>query len=106
MLTWKFAAKNVRDAVWAASPLWVWWVSRPRAAAGDDGIVETDRHYLQALARDSWRLFERWVTDQDHHLPPDNVQRLPHMLVAAFRATLEETERADVLLHVVDASST
>ncbi len=33
------------------------------------------------------------------------IRRLPHGLVAAFRATLEETMEADVLLHVVDASS-
>jgi GTPase len=33
------------------------------------------------------------------------IRHLPHMLVAAFRATLEETVHADVLLHVVDASS-
>ncbi|MDH3287606.1 MAG: GTPase HflX [Betaproteobacteria bacterium] len=33
------------------------------------------------------------------------IRRLPHTLVAAFRATLEETTEADVLLHVVDASS-
>ncbi len=33
------------------------------------------------------------------------IRRLPHYLVAAFRATLEETVEADVLLHVVDASS-
>ena len=33
------------------------------------------------------------------------IRRLPHMLVAAFRATLEETVHADMLLHVVDASS-
>ncbi len=33
------------------------------------------------------------------------LRRLPHGLVAAFRATLEETLEADVLLHVVDASS-
>ena len=32
------------------------------------------------------------------------IRRLPHTLVAAFRATLEETVHADVLLHVVDAS--
>jgi GTP-binding protein HflX len=32
------------------------------------------------------------------------IQRLPHGLVAAFRATLEEVTEADVLLHVVDAS--
>jgi len=32
------------------------------------------------------------------------VQNLPHKLVAAFAATLEETALADVLLHVVDAA--
>jgi len=30
---------------------------------------------------------------------------LPHELVAAFRATLEETRQADLLLHVIDASA-
>ena len=34
------------------------------------------------------------------------VRDLPHGLVAAFRATLEETVQADLLLHVVDASHT
>jgi GTP-binding protein HflX len=48
-------------------------------------------------------------------LPPANpvvlsdtvgfIRDLPHTLVAAFRATLEETVRAELLLHVVDASS-
>jgi len=33
------------------------------------------------------------------------IRDLPHGLVAAFRATLEETIHADLLLHVVDASS-
>jgi GTP-binding protein HflX len=33
------------------------------------------------------------------------VRELPHQLVAAFRATLEETIHADLLLHVVDGSS-
>jgi GTP-binding protein HflX len=33
------------------------------------------------------------------------IRDLPHQLVAAFRATLEETVQADLLLHVVDASS-
>jgi GTP-binding protein HflX len=33
------------------------------------------------------------------------IERLPHSLVAAFRATLEEVAGADLLLHVVDASS-
>lgn len=33
------------------------------------------------------------------------VRRLPHRLVEAFKATLEESVQADVLLHVVDAAS-
>ena len=33
------------------------------------------------------------------------IQKLPHALVAAFRATLEEVTEADLLLHVVDGSS-
>jgi len=33
------------------------------------------------------------------------IRDLPHTLVAAFQATLEETAKADLLLHVVDAAS-
>jgi GTP-binding protein HflX len=33
------------------------------------------------------------------------IERLPHSLVAAFRATLEEVADADLLLHVIDASA-
>jgi GTP-binding protein HflX len=33
------------------------------------------------------------------------IRQLPHTLVAAFRATLEETVHADLLVHMVDASS-
>jgi len=33
------------------------------------------------------------------------IRELPHTLVEAFRATLEETVHADLLLHIVDASS-
>lgn len=33
------------------------------------------------------------------------IQHLPHDLVAAFRATLEEVNEADLILHIVDASS-
>jgi GTP-binding protein HflX len=33
------------------------------------------------------------------------IRNLPHTLVSAFRATLEELQRADLILHVSDASS-
>ena len=65
-------------------------------------------------ARD--RLFEtldpttrRWrLSEQQTVLLSDTVgfiQKLPTQLVAAFRATLEELEEADVLIHVVDGTS-
>jgi GTPase len=49
-----------------------------------------------------------WVPDAGDVVVSDTVgfiRELPHGLVAAFRATLEETVHADLLLHVVDASS-
>jgi GTPase len=33
------------------------------------------------------------------------IRKLPHQLVEAFKATLEETRRADLILHVVDGSA-
>ena len=33
------------------------------------------------------------------------IDRLPHALVAAFRATLEETAEADLILHIIDAAA-
>jgi GTP-binding protein HflX len=49
-----------------------------------------------------------WLPDAGNVVVSDTVgfiRDLPHGLVAAFRATLEETVHADLLLHVVDASS-
>lgn len=49
-----------------------------------------------------------WVEGAGQVVVSDTVgfiRELPHMLVAAFKATLEETINADLLLHVVDHSS-
>ncbi|MGH6887087.1 MAG: GTPase HflX, partial [Geminicoccales bacterium] len=49
-----------------------------------------------------------WLPDSGTVVLSDTVgfiRDLPHALVAAFRATLEETVRADLLLHVVDSAS-
>src|SRR4030095_1386560 len=48
------------------------------------------------------------LRDQRELLVSDTVgfiDRLPHALVAAFRATLEEVAEADLALHVIDAAS-
>ncbi len=45
--------------------------------------------------------------EREHVLVTDTVgfiRKLPHDLVASFRATLEEVREADVLIHVIDAS--
>ncbi|MDN5843684.1 MAG: GTPase HflX [Alcaligenaceae bacterium] len=49
-----------------------------------------------------------WIEDAGQVVVSDTVgfiRDLPTMLIAAFRATLEETVHADMLLHVIDASS-
>jgi GTP-binding protein HflX len=49
-----------------------------------------------------------WLADCGNIVVSDTVgfiRDLPHGLVAAFRATLEETVQADLLLHVVDSAS-
>ena len=68
--------------LWAASPAWIWWVSRTSRASEDAALPLKDQAYLEAIARDTWRMFERCVVADDNHLPPDNLQTLPHDTVA------------------------
>ena len=68
--------------LWAGSPIWTWWVSRPRPARKDAALPRHDQAYLEGIARDTWRFFERCVVADDNHLPPDNLQTTPHDMVA------------------------
>jgi cyclic beta-1,2-glucan synthetase len=68
--------------VWAASPVWVWWTSRTAPESDDAVLPVQDQTYLEGVARDTWRLFERCVVADDNHLPPDNLQVVPHDMVA------------------------
>jgi GTPase len=73
-----------------------------RAMSGTDVFVE-DR--LFATLDPTTRAIE--VGEGSEVLLTDTVgfiRKLPHHLVASFRATLEEAGEADVLLHVIDAS--
>jgi cyclic beta-1,2-glucan synthetase len=69
-------------AIWAATPLWVWWASRPRPRPRRERLPPPARDYVYDLARDTWRFFARHVGPTDHHLPPDNVQLVPDQMVA------------------------
>jgi len=65
------------------------------------GVRDRLFHTLDPMTR-AWRLGGR------DYLLTDTVgfiRKLPHQLVDAFGATLEETRLADLLLHVVDASA-
>ncbi len=74
-----------------------------RALSGSDLFVE-DRLFatLDAATRavDLGDGYQALITDTVGF-----IRKLPHHLVASFRATLEEARDADLLLHVVDASS-
>lgn len=74
-----------------------------RALAGADEIFVEDRLFatLDPLTR------EVPLGENAKALVTDTVgfiRKLPHHLVASFRATLEEAREADLLLHVIDAS--
>ena len=74
-----------------------------RALTGDHEIVVEDRLFatLDTLTRevDAGEGVRVRVTDTVGF-----IRKLPHHLVASFRATLEEAREADLLLHIVDAS--
>ena len=74
-----------------------------RALAGDSQVFVEDRLFatLDPLTR------EVKLGEHQKALVTDTVgfiRKLPHHLVASFRATLEEVNEADLLLHVIDAS--
>jgi GTPase len=74
-----------------------------RALAGDSQVFVEDRLFatLDPLTR------EVKLGEHQKALITDTVgfiRKLPHHLVASFRATLEEVNDSDLLLHVIDAS--
>jgi GTPase len=74
-----------------------------RTLSGDIGVFVEDR--LFATLDPSTRMVD--LGNGARVLMTDTVgfiRRLPHHLVASFRATLEEAVEANVLLHIIDAS--
>jgi cyclic beta-1,2-glucan synthetase len=67
---------------WALSPALTAWASRPRPHAVARQLDAATRDYLGDIGRDTWRLFERCIGPEDHHLPPDNLQIAPYPIVA------------------------
>ena len=68
--------------LWGAAPVWTWFASRRHPVRKDAALPVADQAWLEGVARDTWRFFERCVGPQDNHLPPDNLQTAPHDMVA------------------------
>jgi cellobiose phosphorylase len=68
-------------ALWLASPVAAWWLSRP-VVPRNLGLGASDEEQLRRIARRTWHYFERFVTEADHWLPPDNVQEVPERRIA------------------------
>ena len=69
------AAGKTAGALWALSPLLALALSRPKPPARP--LSAADRDYLLDRAREIWRFFSEFCTEEDHWLPPDNVQIHP-----------------------------
>jgi len=67
--------------LWFFSPLVAYWLSRPTSAYMV-ALEPRDRVYLRRVARNTWRYFEAFCGEEDHWLPPDNVQERQERKVA------------------------
>ena len=68
-------------AAWLVSPVVAWWLSRP-VVPRRLVLSAEDSGQLRRVARRTWSYFEHFVTEQDHWLPPDNVQDAPERRIA------------------------
>ena len=82
-LAWLFTAAPVEYAIsgplmvlWLVAPLVAWWISRPLVARTPT-LSDAEHYFLRGLARRTWRYFEELVNEQEHWLPPDNIQVEP-----------------------------
>ncbi|MFL5775698.1 MAG: GH36-type glycosyl hydrolase domain-containing protein [Chloroflexota bacterium] len=68
--------------LWLLSPAIARWVSLPPTESAGRQLSAADAIELRLIARRTWRFFERFVTPEDHSLPPDNFQEDPQPVVA------------------------
>ena len=68
--------------LWVAAPLIAHVVSRTPAAALPEDLTPEQITVARLFARRTWLFFDQYVGEQDHWLPPDNVQDDPTTVVA------------------------
>jgi cellobiose phosphorylase len=68
-------------ALWFTAPLLAWWLSRPLRQVRTE-LKPAQVLFLHRIARKTWAFFERYVTEADNWLPPDNFQEHPGPILA------------------------
>jgi cyclic beta-1,2-glucan synthetase len=68
--------------LWAAAPAVARWISLPPPAQDAEPVSLQDTRALRSMSRRTWRFFEKFVSDVDHWLPPDNFQEDPKPVIA------------------------
>ena len=68
--------------LWVAAPAVARFISTPQADHPALSLRDADARELRLIARRTWAFFERFVTAEDQHLPPDNFQETPVPVVA------------------------
>ncbi|MGH8958362.1 MAG: glucoamylase family protein, partial [Acidimicrobiia bacterium] len=83
------AALAKPEALWVSAPLTVAWLaapylayeaSKPRRTVPTSPLDAEEIEAFRLLARRTWTYFERFVTANDNHLPPDNFQEEPEAI--------------------------
>ncbi|HXI75264.1 MAG TPA: hypothetical protein VNG94_06725, partial [Pyrinomonadaceae bacterium] len=64
---------------WIVSPLVAFLVSRRHVEQVRE-LPAGERRHVRSIARRTWRFFQTFVGDEDHWLPPDNVQEEPQVI--------------------------
>ncbi len=67
---------------WIGSPAFAWLISRSAETEDRLHLAPRDMHALRIAARRTWHYYETFVTEEHHHLPPDNFQESPAPVVA------------------------
>ncbi len=91
ILSVAFAALSGTDAffvgvpfalLWICSPAVAWYVSQSAETEDRLDVPDGVSSELRKIARRTWRYFETFTTAEQNHLPPDNVQETPQVVVA------------------------
>ena len=85
--------------VWFLSPWLAWFISQPYTTEIAEQLDPEQRRFLGAVARRTWAFFERFVTADSNHLPPDNLQCYPSEQIA------DRTSPTNIGMYLVSALS-